>query len=170
VKKPQQANSSQPDSPCDTVSMVNEFGDVELPNLNSIANSSGHSFMNADLSNNSVNTNMNLAMNWAVASEVQVQVPSLTSLPWPSGLLSPSISSVNSLLLKALQLRNYQQREAAAVATDHFAPFMGEGLSQVGTELSSNLTASSSSKVQECLPQQQLQQQQEQPFNLDSIW
>ncbi|XP_047161964.1 NAC domain-containing protein 92-like [Vigna umbellata] len=175
VKKPQQTNSSQPDSPCDTVSVVNEFGDVELPNLNSIANSSGgltdnisgHSFMNADMSN-SVNTSMNLAMNWAVANDVH-QVPSLPSLPWPSGLLSPSISSVNSLLLKALQLRSYQQREAAAAAaaaTDQFASFMGQGVSQVGTDLSSNLTASSS-KVQECMPQQQ---QQEQPFNLDSIW
>lgn len=177
VKKPQQTNSSQPDSPCDTVSVVNEFGDVELPNLNSIANSSGgltenisgQTFMNADISN-SVNTSMNLAMNWAVANEVHQVIPSLPSLPWPSGLLSPTISSVNSLLLKALQLRSYQQREAAAeaaAATDHFASFMGHGVSQVGTDLSSNLTASSS-KVQECMPQQQ--QQQEQPFNLDSIW
>ncbi|ESW24749.1 hypothetical protein PHAVU_004G156700 [Phaseolus vulgaris] len=169
VKKPQQTNSSPPESPCDTVSMANEFGDFELPNLNSIANSSGgltnnisgDTFMNADLSN-SVNTNMNLAMNWAVASEVQV--PSLPSLPWPSGLLSPTIS-VNSLLLKALQLRSYQQREAA----DHLASYMAQGVCQVvGTDLSSNLRASSS-KVQECMPQQQ-QQQQEQPFNLDSIW
>lgn len=166
MKKPQQTHSPQPESPCDTVSMVNEFGDLELPNLNSIANSSGEltnnisgqGFMNADLSN-SVNTNMNLAMNWPVASELQV--PSLPPLPWPSGLLSPSIS-VNSLLLKALQLRNYQQREAA---TDHFASYMAQGVCQVGTDLSSNLTASSS-KVQECMPQQQ----QEQPFNLDSIW
>lgn len=169
MKKPQQTNSSPPESPCDTVSMANEFGDFELPNLNSIANSSGgltnnisgDTFMNADLSN-SVNTNMNLAMNWAVASEVQV--PSLPSLPWPSGLLSPTIS-VNSLLLKALQLRSYQQREAA----DHLASYMAQGVCQVvGTDLSSNLRASSS-KVQECMPQQQ-QQQQEQPFNLDSIW
>ncbi|KAK7364081.1 hypothetical protein VNO80_12452 [Phaseolus coccineus] len=166
VKKPQQTNSSRPESPCDTVSMVNEFGDFELPNLNSIANSSGgltnnisgHTFFNADLSN-SANTNMNLAMNWPVASEVQV--PSLPSLPWPSGLLSPSIS-VNSLLLKALQLRSYQQREAA-VAADHLASYMAQGVCQVvETDLSSNLTASSS-KVQECMPQQQ--QQQEQPFN-----
>ena len=152
--------------------MVNEFGDVELPNLNNIANSSsgfpniisGQAY-NGDVSN--VNTNMNLAMNWPVSSDV----PSLPSIPWPSGLLNPNIS-VNSLILKALQLRSYQQREAA---TDHhqFASYMPQGVSQVGTDLSSNLNASSSSKVLECMPQQQQQQQQqqqEQPFNLDSIW
>lgn len=171
VKRPQQTPSSQPESPCDTASMVNEFGDVELPNLiNNIANSSsdgitnnisGQTFFNADLIN-SVNTNMNLTMNWPVASEV-IQVPTLPSLPWPSGLLNPSIS-VNSLLLKALQLRSYQQREAA---TDHLiASYVPQGVSHVGTDLSSNLTASSS-KVLECMPQQQ---QLEQPFNLDSIW
>lgn len=171
AKKPQQMPSSQPESPCDTASMVNEFVDGDLPNLNNIANSShglannnisGQTF-NADLSN-SVNTNMNLNMNWPN------EVPSLPSLPWPSGLMNPSIS-VNSLLLKALQLRSYQQREAvaAAVATDHLiASYMPQGVSQVGTDLiSSNLTASPSNKVLECMPQQQ---QQEQPFNLDSIW
>ncbi|KAH1043620.1 hypothetical protein GLYMA_09G184100v4 [Glycine max] len=148
MKRPQQTPPSQPESPCDTASMVNEFGDVELPNLiNNIANSSsdgitnnisGQTFFNADLIN-SVNTNMNLTMNWPVASE-------------------------------ALQLRSYQQIEAAAAAaTDHLiASYMPQGVSQhVGTNLiSSSLTASSSSKVLECVPQQQ----QEQPFNLDSIW
>ncbi|RDX82461.1 NAC domain-containing protein 100, partial [Mucuna pruriens] len=164
VKKPQQTPSSQPESPCEIASMVNEFGDVELPNLNNIANSSGglsnnisgQAFNIADLSNN-VNTNMNLTMNWPSASEVR---PS-----WPSGLLNPSIS-INSLLLKALQIRSYQQREAAAAA-DNFASYMTQGVSLVGTDLSSNLTASSS-EVLECITTQQ--QQQEQPFNLDSMW
>ncbi|KAL2321195.1 hypothetical protein Fmac_030164 [Flemingia macrophylla] len=172
VKRPQQITpSSQPESPCDTASMVNEFGDVELPNLKSIANSScglnnnisGQTF-NAGISN-SVNTNMNLTMNWPVANEV---IPSLPSLTWPSGLLNPSIS-VNSLLLKALQLRSYQQRDAATVASNHqfaSASYVPHGISHVGTDLTSNLTASSS-RVLECMPQQQ---QQEQPFNLDSIW
>ncbi|XP_061374781.1 NAC domain-containing protein 92-like [Gastrolobium bilobum] len=161
AKKPQQTSSSQPESPCDTTSMVNEFGDVELPNLNNIANSSCGLTNISGQTYNNVNTNMNLAMNWPVASEV----PSLPSLPWPSGLLNPNIS-VNSLLLKALQLRSYQQREAAA--TDHLASFMPQGVvSHVGNDhLSSNLSADSS-KVLECMPQQQ---QQEQPFNLDSIW
>lgn len=163
AKKPQQTSSSQPDSPCDTTSMINEFGDVELPNnlnansSNAFTNISGQTYINNDLSN--VNTNMNLTMNWAAATN---EVP---SIPWPSGLLNPNIS-VNSLLLKALQLRSYQQREQAAAASDHFASsYMPQGVnSHVGTDLSSNLNASSS-KVLECIPQQQ-----EQPFNLDSIW
>ncbi|KAK7314557.1 hypothetical protein VNO77_33083 [Canavalia gladiata] len=169
AKKAQETSSSQPESPCDTTSMVNEFGDVELPNLNNIANSStgltnisGHNFNAIHLTNNNANTNiMNLTMNLPDPSEI----PSLPSLPWPSGLLNPNVS-VNSLLLKALQLRSYQQREVAAV-TEHLASYMPQGV----TDLTSNLIASSS-KVLECMPQHQHQhhQQQEQPFNLDSIW
>ncbi|CAL0322227.1 unnamed protein product [Lupinus luteus] len=180
AKKPQQTmiSSSQPESPCDTTSMVNEFGDVDLPNnLNSIVNSSS-AFTNINLGQpyntglSNVNTNMNLTMNWPS------EVPSIPSFSWPSGLLNPSNISVDSLLLKALQLRSYQQQReaaaAAAAATDHFASYSNmaqQGVSQVGTHdlTSSNLNASSSSKVLECMPQQQ-QQQQEQPFNLDSIW
>ncbi|CAL0323962.1 unnamed protein product [Lupinus luteus] len=169
AKKLQQTSSSQPESPCDTTSMVNEFGDVELlNNLNNVTNSStaftninssGQTYNN-DLSN--VNTNMNLTMN------LPSDVPSIPS--WPSGLLSPNNISVNSLLLKALQLRNYQQQREAAAASDHFASYNNmhqQGISQVGTHhdlSSSNLSASSSSKVLECMLQQ------EQPFNLDSIW
>lgn len=171
AKKPQQTSSSQPDSPCDTTSMINEFGDVELPNnlsansSNAFTNISGQTYINGDHLSNNVNTNMNLTMNWPAATS---EVPSIPSLPWPSGLLNPNNISVNSLLLKALQLRSYQQREA--VATDHFASYMPQGVSHVGlTDLSSNLNASSST-VLECIPQQQQQQQQEQPFNLDSIW
>ncbi|KAK7271252.1 hypothetical protein RJT34_26990 [Clitoria ternatea] len=177
AKKPQQTSSSQPESPCDTASMVNEFGDiVELPNLNNIASSSssgltnmsGQTFNNNvdNFTSNNVNTNMNLmTMNWPTSSEVPSLIP--PSLPWPSGLLNPNIS-VNSLLLKALQLRSYQQREAA-IATHHFASYMPQGVSNVETDvLGSNLSVSSS-KVLECMPQQQ-QQQQEQPFNLDSLW
>ncbi|XP_061345015.1 NAC domain-containing protein 92-like [Gastrolobium bilobum] len=168
-KKPQHTSSSQQsqESPCNTTSMVNDFGDLELPNLNSITNSSngftsissGQTYNGVGPSN--VNTNMNLTMNWPAISEV----PSLPSLPWPSGLLNPNLS-VNSLLLKALQLRStYQQREAAA--TDHLATYIPQGFSYLGTDLTSNLNASSS-KVLESMPQQQ--QQEEQPFNMDSIW
>ncbi|OIW16012.1 hypothetical protein TanjilG_04547 [Lupinus angustifolius] len=169
AKKSQQISSSQPESPCDTTSMVNELGDVELPNnLNNVTNSStafininssGQTYNN-DLSN--VNTNMNFTMN------LPSDVPSIPS--WSSGLLNPNNISVNSLLLKALQLRNYQQQREVAAASDHFASYNNmpqQGISQVGTHhdlSSSNLSASSSSKVLECMLQQ------EQPFNLDSIW
>ncbi|KAI4350904.1 hypothetical protein L6164_005308 [Bauhinia variegata] len=174
AKKPQPTSSSQPSmgSPCDTNSIVNEFGDIELPNLNTIANSSSVFTSNISAQtylsdSNNVNTNMNLNMNWPSCTTSEVPI----SLPWHSaGLLSPNLS-LNSLLLKALQLRSsYQQREAAAM--EHFPPYMTQGLSsQLGADLSSSLTASSS-KFLECMPQQQQQQQQqqEQPFNLDSIW
>lgn len=167
ARKPQQTSSSQPESPCDTTSIVNDqFGDVELPNLNlnGIANSSiSCGFTN--ISEPTFNTDLNsqLTMNWPAASEVA----SLSSLAWPSGLLNPNAISVNSLLLKALQLRSYQQKEAA-IATNQFASYIPQGVSHLGsgTDPSSSNLSASSSKVLECMPQHQ----QEQPFNLDSIW
>ncbi|AES76698.1 putative transcription factor NAM family [Medicago truncatula] len=171
TKKPQQTSFSQPESPCDTTSIVNEFGDVELPNLNGITNSSsscgftniiqGQTFNTHD----DLNTNMNLTMNWPSSSHVP-------SLPWPSNLLNPNNISVNSLLLKALQLRNYQQQREVAATNIHFAPYMPQqgviSHHQLGTDPSNNSNdlSASSSKVLECMPQHQ----QEQPFNLDSIW
>jgi len=156
-KKPQQTSSSQPSED----SMVNEFGDADLPNLNSIANSSSVAaqiYNSGDPSN--VSTNMNLAMNWPSATE-------LPSLPWPSGLLLNPNLSVNSLLLRALQLRNrnsYQQREAAT--SDHFATYVPQTFphNNIGTHndnLTPNLSVSASSTALEL---------QEQPFNMDSIW
>lgn len=85
VKKPQPTRSSQPSlgSPCDTNSIANEFGDIELPNLNSIANSSNgfcnispQSYNNSDINNKVNMNNMNLNMNWGAPS-----------LSWPTSLL-----------------------------------------------------------------------------------
>ncbi|KAL5815587.1 hypothetical protein ACOSQ4_026228 [Xanthoceras sorbifolium] len=173
VKKPQQTPSSQPslESPCDTNSIVNEFGDIDqLPNLNSIANlSSGFSNNIATQSysgTDNYNVNMNLNMNnWAAAGR---EASSLTSLSWPSSLLSPNLS-MNSLLLKALQLRNYQAREATS-SDNSFLAGQGLGFSRFESDhLSSNFVqASSSSKVLDSVPA--AQSQPEQPFNLDSIW
>ncbi|XP_050236276.1 NAC domain-containing protein 100 [Mercurialis annua] len=145
AKKPQQTSSSQQSlgSPCDTNSIANnEFGDIniELPNLNSIVNSSynnGFNTISAQSYNNNINMNTNLNM--------------------------------NSLILKALQLRSYQQRAANEYS------FLAQGVipnyQLIGsniTDLTSNFQASSSSsKVLDSVPEQQ---QQEQPFNLDSIW
>ncbi|XP_015966676.1 protein CUP-SHAPED COTYLEDON 1 [Arachis duranensis] len=207
-KPPQQTSSSQPESPCDdTTSLVNEFGDViELPNLNTNINNNNNSSSSSssalfpnnilisgqhihhhhDLTNNNnnnnVNTNMNLAMNWPPSSDHNIN-----NVPWPSvGLLNPSISSMNSLILKALQLRNnYQQREVASTfppssyIMPHHQGLVVPHQQVIGTNnnddlitTSSNLinASSSSSKVLECMPHQQQQQQQEQPFNLDSLW
>ncbi|KAF7836906.1 Protein CUP-SHAPED COTYLEDON 2 [Senna tora] len=159
TKKTQQTSSSQPsiDSPnCDTNnSLVNEFGDVDLPSLNTSINNPNSSIAFSTIYNNDHTTNMN----WPATTDL---------LPWSSALLNPNLS-VNSLLLKALHLRNCQQREAAALTTDHFASYMQQpqGVPQVMGTDNLRLAASSSSKVLECTPQQQ---QQEQPFNLDSIW
>lgn len=174
VKKPQQTQSSQPsfvDSPGDTNTVTNEFGDIELPNLNSIANSSSAmsniSLQNYNSGGDMVNSNMNmnLNMNWPAAREATSNAINQTLSSWPSSLLNPNLS-MNSLLLRALQLRSYQQREATNI--DHYS-YMPPGISQFGTDFSSNFPAAgSSSKVLDSVQQQQ--QPQEQPFNLDSIW
>ncbi|KAK4844860.1 hypothetical protein QYF36_025184 [Acer negundo] len=175
VKKPHQTPSSLPslESPCDTNSIVNEFGDIDqLPNLNSIANlSSGFSnnipTQSYSCTDNTVNMNMNMNLNmnnWAAAREANT----LTSLSWPSSLLSPNLS-MNSLLLKALQLRNYQAREATS-SDNSFLAGQGLGFSRFENDhLSSNfIQASSSSKVLDSVPV--AQSQPEQPYNMDSIW
>ncbi|KAJ6881876.1 NAC domain-containing protein 92-like [Populus alba x Populus x berolinensis] len=154
VKKPQQEPSSQQSlgSPCETNSIVNDkFGDI----ANS---SSGFNNILAHSYNNESNVNMDSHMNWAAAREAAT----LPSLSWPSGLLSTNLT-MNSLLLKALQLRSYQQREAT---TTNYS-FLTNGIPhEFGADLGSNFQASSS-KVLDSAPQPQ--PQQEQPFSLDSI-
>ncbi|XP_031259334.1 NAC domain-containing protein 87 [Pistacia vera] len=175
VKKPQQEQSSQPSlgSPCDTNSMVNEFGDIDqLPNLNTMANlpSGFNSNIPTQSYNTDTNLNMNihnLNMNWAAAREAATTLPSLA---WPSSLLSPNLS-MNSLLLKALQLRSTYNQAREATSSDHNSLIqpLPQGISRFECDhLNSNFQASSSSKVLDnSLPQQS---QPEQPFNLDSIW
>ncbi|KAE8719741.1 NAC domain-containing protein 77 [Hibiscus syriacus] len=176
VKKPQPSSSSQPSlgSPCDANSMVNEFGDVELPNLNINANpSSGfNDIPNHGYSNNTVNhghmNSMNLNLDFGAAS-----FPS--SLSWPPSILSSNLS-MNSFLLKALQLRNYQPRDVASMDYSILSSTQGINSPPFATELASNFHgASSSTKAVAPMPQQQQQQQkqqqqQEQPFNMDSMW
>ncbi|KAI3735653.1 hypothetical protein L6452_15161 [Arctium lappa] len=160
VKKPMATTSSPQsmDSPCDTNTMANDYGDIELPNLRGIANSNCNiiSLPNYGIESN-LNTNMNLNMSLASG---------LPSLAWPSNLLSSNIS-MNVLLLKALQLRTYQQREAA----NFDYQFMPQENSHFLNDASLSLQASSS-RTYESLQQQQqqVQQQEEQPFNLDSMW
>ncbi|GMJ13527.1 NAC domain containing protein 58 [Hibiscus trionum] len=168
AKKPLPSSSSQPSfgSPCDANSIVNEFGDVELPNLNINANpSSGFvDIANPSYSNtvSHAHTNaMNLNLDFGAASH-----PS--SLSWPSSILSPNLS-MNSFLLKALQLRHYQPRDVTAMDYSILSPTQGINIPPFATDLASNFQgASSSSKGVGPMPQQQ--QQQEQPFNMDSMW
>ncbi|KAE8729900.1 NAC100 protein [Hibiscus syriacus] len=171
VKKPQPSSSSQPSlgSPCDANSIVNEFGDVELPNLNINANpSSAFSDIPNPGYSNTVNHGhmnaMNLNLDFGAAT-----LPS--SLSWPSSILSPNLP-MNSFLLKALQLRNYQPRDVTAMDYSILSSTQGINIPPFATDLASNFHgASSSSKVVRPMPQQQQQQQQqEQPFNMDSMW
>ncbi|GKC42582.1 NAC domain-containing protein 92 [Tanacetum coccineum] len=154
AKKPMATVSSPQsmDSPCDTNTIAIDYGDMELPNLNGIASSSSNiSLPNYGMETN-LNTNMNLNMSLASG---------LSSLAWPASILSSNLS-MNALLLKALQLRNFQQREAANLDYE----FMPQGNSHFLGEASPSLQAASS-RTYECLQQQQ--HQQEQPFNLDSM-
>ncbi|KAF3438567.1 hypothetical protein FNV43_RR21330 [Rhamnella rubrinervis] len=166
MKKPiQQAPSSlEPsiESPCEENSMVNEFGDIELPNLNTnIANISSSAGFNN--------------MNWAAAREAAVNAAaSLPTLSWPSSLLSPSQLSVNSLLLKALQLRNAYQapRDQLPNNTNHDYSFLapqGVNISQFGTDLVSSTNSYQASSSNKMIADTMPQQQQQVPFNLDTI-
>lgn len=216
LKKPQQITSSSPqsvDSQCDTNSIANEFGDVELPNfMNNIANSSSGFIsnnmsipqsINCNIIDNNINNDVNMISttlnmnNWLGAREAAASgaiLPAAGLASWPSSLLSPSnLSSVNSLLLRALQLRSsgastnstiYQQpiRDATAGLEDHYSSFIATQQQQQQQGLmshhfqtdhninQSNLHASSSSKDQIMDSEPQSQQHPEQPFNLDSIW
>ncbi|OMO96040.1 hypothetical protein CCACVL1_05103 [Corchorus capsularis] len=162
--------------------MVNEFGDVELPNLNINANpSTGFNNLatpsyNLNHHNHHGNLNMNLNMDFAAATAREVAASLPSSLAWPSSILNPNLS-MNSFLLKALQFRNnYQPRDVTAM--DYSLLSLGSTQGNIhqplfGTGLGSNLqsaAAASSSKVLDPMPSQQQQQQQEQPFNMDSMW
>ena len=152
LKKLQETESSQPslDSPSDNYNtLASEFGDIELPNLNRIVNSSS-AISNGPIQNYNGNNNANMNMN--------LNIP--PSLSWPSNLLGSNLST-NALLLRALQLGSYQPiREASNV---DYSNFMPKGISQLGTDFVSSNFQVSSSRVLDSQPQ-------EQPFNLDSIW
>ncbi|KAL6179828.1 hypothetical protein ACLB2K_046499 [Fragaria x ananassa] len=167
----------------------------------SIPQGNNYNIIDSKIINNDVNMmNTTLHMNnWLGAREAAASgaiLPAAALGSWPSSLLSPSnLSSVNSLLLKALQLRSssastnstiYQQPiisdDAAAGLEDHYSSFMEAQqqqqrqpglMSHFGSDHnmnSSNVQASSSSKDQIMDSMPQSQQHLEQPFNLDSIW
>ncbi|GKV23558.1 hypothetical protein SLEP1_g33267 [Rubroshorea leprosula] len=159
AKKPQQSSSSQlsPGSPCDTNSIVNEFGDIEFP---SIANSTS-GFSNLTTNSYNSDNNGNIIMNMDLAA---TQLPTLS---WPSSLLSSNVS-MNSWLLKALQLRGTynQPRDHLLNGTTsmEYSSLLPQGIPALGSSLGSGFQPSSSPST--VLPQPQ----QEQPFNLDCIW
>lgn len=153
---------------------ANEYGDIDLPNLNCFTNtSSGFSNIsvqdyngenNLSLSMNNMN-NMNIDMsNWAAARQAAAAGSNIPSFTWPSSLLSSNLS-MDSLLFKALQLRSYQSAREVP-STDYYS-FPPQGISQFGTDLSSNLAASSSKVNLD--PMQQLQPQEQAFNNMGSI-
>ncbi|KAK4375529.1 hypothetical protein RND71_006206 [Anisodus tanguticus] len=165
AKKPQPTSSSQQSDEdyhnCDTYTLTNEFGDIDLPSLNG-SNITLHNYTNDD------NMNMNLS-----------STSTLPLLPtsWSSSLLrSNNLPSVNPLFfraLRALQFRgnyNNQPRDnQATTITSTNYPFniQSQGISQFGIDFNP-LEAPSSSVVLDPLQQQQ---QQDQSYKLSSdIW
>ncbi|KAL2935320.1 NAC domain-containing protein 79 [Bienertia sinuspersici] len=180
IKKPEPTSPSQvsQESLDDTnTSTNNEFGDIELPNLNTLSSPQSVGLCYPSLQSNT-HLNMgenhpNINLNWAR------DMATLPSLSWPSSsFLTPDLNStVNSLLLKALQFRNtattYHQPREATITTNDYS-FLGNQGFPLGTDdLCQDFPSSSAGKVfQSTMQQNQPNQQQlqEQPFNLDSIW
>ncbi|KAG7582429.1 NAC domain superfamily [Arabidopsis suecica] len=154
----QQPQSSQPSfgSPCDAnSSMANEFEDIdELPNLNSNSstieyNNHIHQYSQRNVyseDNTTSTAGLNMNMNMA----------STNNLPsWTTSLLGPPLSPINSLLLKAFQIRN-----SYSFPKEMIPSFNHSSLQQGVSNMIQN--GSSSSQVQP--------QPQEEAFNMDSIW
>ncbi|VVA98093.1 unnamed protein product [Arabis nemorensis] len=150
----QQPQSSQPSfgSPCDAnSSMANEFEDIELPNLNSNSSTVDynhmHQYSQSGLySEDNTTSTAGLNMNMNMASNLS---------SWTTNLLGPPLSPINSLLLKAFQIRNsygFQKEMVSNINPSHFQ----QGVSNIMQN------GSSSSQVQP--------QPQEEAFNMDSIW
>ncbi|XP_021909618.1 protein CUP-SHAPED COTYLEDON 1 [Carica papaya] len=182
VKKPQQPTfSSQApslESPCDTNSIVNEFGDIELPNLNTInaANSSStttfsnistQSYHNGGPNHHINDLNMNMNLNMAIAAATA----NLSSpLSWTSSLLGSNLS-VNSLILRALQQRNMARDQATSVDHQHHYSIMQQaGIGNLENNKNDLSTSSFQTSFSKVLDPAQTQPQQEQQFNLDTMW
>ncbi|XP_019176842.1 PREDICTED: NAC domain-containing protein 92-like [Ipomoea nil] len=166
AKKPQATSSSpqSPESPCDTTTFASELlEDIDPPNhLPNI--------ISWQQNNNYFNNN-------------NTPITTLPLLPWPPALLSTTtnLSSVNSMLFRALQLRAANQaRDQQAIATTFgysHTPQESENhhlLAQFENDFISStnnyaVTTASSSMVLDSVNQQE--PPLEQPYRLDSnIW
>ncbi|KAL2479086.1 NAC domain containing protein 58 [Forsythia ovata] len=151
MKKPQltPVSPQSQESPCDTNAIINELGDIELPNISN----------NINVLQNYSGSDHN--MNWINAAANSLQ-PSLTSC-WP--LLSSNLS-MNSLLLTALQLRGHQQQQLPSGGTSTDYSFIPQGISSEFGNI--DIMASSSSRVLDSVQQLQAQEQQQQhSYNVD---
>ncbi|CAF2154187.1 hypothetical protein HID58_003079 [Brassica napus] len=148
TKKPQE---QQPDSsfgsPCDAnSSMANEFEDIELPNLNSNSSTVDYNNIHQQYSQNNVysdNTTSTAGLNMNMNMNMNVNMANLPA--WTTSLLGPPLSPINSLLLKAFQIRNSYNINPS---------LLQQGVSNVMQD------GSSSSQPQP----------QDEAFNMDSLW
>ncbi|XP_042513818.1 NAC domain-containing protein 100-like [Macadamia integrifolia] len=154
-KKPLSASTSYNpslESPCEATTVVNEPGEVELLQMNNLVNSTNDAmnrYSNSSNNDNCVGTNLN----WVSARETT----SHPLLSLPSSLLGSNLS-MDSMILRALQLASYQPRESTIGG---LSSLMAQGNSRLITDLNSKLAASSSMTMDSV---------QQQPFNLDSLW
>ncbi|CAI0380858.1 unnamed protein product [Linum tenue] len=162
------------------------YNDAASPNYNHNAINIHHLLHHRDRDhdhNNNHSNNNNNNNNALLHMSAMNQAPSLLSslLPWPANSASNLLGgasnlAMNSLLLKAFQLRSYQQREAAAAAAADYHHHhqqqqqhlgVGVGVDQHDQYLQGSPSASS--RVLETAPQQQQvmppQPDEEQPFN-----
>ncbi|EOA32692.1 hypothetical protein CARUB_v10015990mg [Capsella rubella] len=150
----QQPQSSQPSfgSPCDAnSSMANEFEDIELPNLNS--NSSTIDYNNQI---HQYNSQRNVYSEDNTTSTAGLNMASSNIPSWTTSLLGPPLSPINSLLLKAFQIRNTYGFQKEMIPNFNPSPL------QQGVVSNIMQNGSSSSQAQA--------QPQEEAFNMDSIW
>ncbi|XP_031120089.1 NAC domain-containing protein 92-like [Ipomoea triloba] len=152
AKKPQATSSSpqSPESPCDTTTFASELEDISDP--------SNLSWQN----NNYFNT--------------PNPITTLPLLPWPPALLTPTtnLSSVNSMLFRALQLRANQAPIATTFGYSHTPQGSDNHHHHLLTQFENDfnnfaVTTASSSMVLDSVNQQE--PPMEQPYRLDSnIW
>lgn len=188
IIKPEQSPSSQSlESPGDTNSVPLELTDIDFPNLGTnfigshknINNNavSPHQASSSIDNNNSLLSNLNdNNLTWAAAGELAATVPlPHPQLPWPSSLLSPTNAAVNSLILKALQLKSVAAMSSSCYGHNppahsilQLQPALpADSQFGMGTDLGSSFNVLSSSSKQQLGVEQQ--QQQEQSFDWASF-
>ncbi|CAH9082673.1 unnamed protein product [Cuscuta europaea] len=119
LRKSQQTTSSPQslESPCDTsTTIANESGDNDVPKFDTIVSYSSQAGINNIYLQNYDNNHEGVYM--GMDSNINMNA-TLPLLPWSPPLLSSNLSSVNSLLLRALQFRG----------------LMDNSISQFGNEL-----------------------------------
>lgn len=91
-------------------------------------------------------------------------------LSWTSSLLGSNLS-VNSLILRALQQRNMARDQATSVDHQHHYSIMQQaGIGNLENNKNDLSTSSFQTSFSKVLDPAQTQPQQEQQFNLDTMW